>query len=190
MNLKNTLIVTLISFVLFSCNNNNYTEKINSIDKLTQKIDTISKQFILYSSYDFNQNYNFIFEKNKIYGSIITKENINSPLVKKLNKFSNLSKFYKKMAAKKDELSYNLALSKQQLQNLKTDLKNNSIKQDSANKYFKIENKIANDLFLESNEFFENLDKNNKIFNDLKPEITNITDSILNYLKTNNKKNN
>ncbi len=178
--IKKIFFVLVPYIFIISCSNNNYNDKIKFIDSLDTKIDTITKQIVNYNNVNFSDRYNLMFGKIKIFGEYINNENLNTPAIKSFGQYANLSKFYKHIGGKKDKLFKQLALSKQQLQNLKHDLQNNLINTDSVDNYFNIEKNIANDLFNEANLLFTEIKKSNELFNNLSPKIDLLIDSLKN----------
>ena len=124
-----------------------------------------------------------MFGKIKIFGKFITNKNLNSNMAREFNKYATLSKFYKHAAEEKDNLFNELALSKQQLQNLKHDLQKNVINADSADSYFNIEKKIADKLFIKTNLFFSEIKENDNTFKNLSTKIDFLIDSLENTIK-------
>ncbi len=178
--MKKYILILAVCVFIISCNNNTYNNKIKSIDSINTKIDTLCKNIISYKDIDFSNRYNLMFGKINTFGKYINNKNLNTNMVIKFNEYANLSKFYKHISNKKDDLLYNLTLSKQQLSYLKHDLQKNLINTDSANVYFNTEKNIAEDLFKETNLFFTEITKNDTIFNLLNKKIDFLIDSLQN----------
>ncbi len=174
--MKKMFFFVVATVVLFSCNSvdNSSLRAIHHLqketDSLTDVVNDLPKDSLelMYQTtkekLDFFRRLNILLP-NKLHQSIVSE-------------WSYSFKFFKKQKSKPAGFFYQLNVSKKQLNDLKDDIKNNMWSDEEIQKFVDDEQQALEKTKLEIKEFLITMDKEQRKFNRLYPEINEIIDSL------------
>ncbi|PKP18878.1 MAG: hypothetical protein CVU05_12650 [Bacteroidetes bacterium HGW-Bacteroidetes-21] len=173
----------ILSFFLLSCSNTEQINAIKNIDSLLSVVDGIKTDMAFLENDSSKAFYSNMKEEVDFIGKTITDLPKDSAQRTSLSLYANYSKGFKKIYKNLSVYEGEIANSEKQLQDLKSDIKNDLLKKDDIEKYIMDEKTAV--VLLEMN-VKEDIDKYHIIKNEvlaIQPVISKLSESLR---KTNN----
>ena len=176
---KTLIPILLISLAISNCKNSQHSEKISKVDSLQTTLNLAEKKLCEIDSNLVMKTYNEYFE-------VINEFNEVFPDVRDENwtticLYGNIKSGLKAYVKQHDKIKEEINLSRTQLKNLESDIKNNIVDEENFNKYLLDETEIINSLSQRTNFLIDNAKFEITQYDSLTPLMNNMIE----YYKNN-----
>ena len=147
------IIVISITFILFSCGQKQFDGEIKTLDSLQKKVVEVQNNLSSLDSVTINEISKEIPQTLADLNKVYKPDSINIPISTLINVYNSFRNYKATFNMQRLRITKEIPYTIKQLEHLCTDLKNNSLKTEDANKYVLIEKKAAREVI----ETFTNL---------------------------------